>query len=124
MSRGKTTRILFALLSVVLLALPLSTPASAFASAHVTHVMGPKSEAEFVTCDEALHPGGPTGPLRTRDRIRVADQVSQSPARSLLCKDPATYDDDPSHVAAPAAHHRTTRSSTAHSAAALQVFRC
>ncbi|MFF3714065.1 hypothetical protein [Streptomyces phaeochromogenes] len=124
MLRGTTARTLFTVLAAVLLALQLSAPASAFASAHATPVTGPKSEAEFVTCGEALHPGSPTGPLRTRDRIRVADHVPQSPARPLLCKDPATHRDDPSHLAAPAAHHRTTRSSTAHSAAALQVFRC
>ena len=124
MSRGTTVRTLFVLLAAVLLALQLSAPATAFASAHTTHSVGPQSEAEFVTCGKALHPGNPTGPLRTRDRIRVADHVPQTPARSLLCRDPAAYHENPSHSAAPAAHHRTTRSSTAHSVAALQVFRC
>ncbi|WP_151480249.1 hypothetical protein [Streptomyces albicerus] len=124
MLRGTTARTLFVVLAAVLLALQLSAPTTAFASAHKTHAMGPKDEAEFVTCDETVHSDSPTGPLRTRDRIRVADHAPQAPVRFLLCKDPAACAEDPSHSAAPASHHRTTRSSISHSSAALQVFRC
>ncbi|MFJ2257150.1 hypothetical protein ACIOKD_02210 [Streptomyces sp. NPDC087844] len=132
MRRGTTVRTLFAVLAAVLLALQLSAStaafAPAFASAHTPRLAGPgdgpEARAEFVTCGDTSHAHGPTGPLRTRDRIRVADQVPPASARPLLCKDVALAHEDPSHTAAPAAHHRTTRSSSAHSTAALQVFRC
>ncbi|PSM37512.1 hypothetical protein C6Y14_41495 [Streptomyces dioscori] len=136
MRRGTTVRTLFAVLAAVLLALQLSatttTFAPAFASAHTPRLAGPgegtwhvpEARAEFVTCGDTSHSHGPTGPLRTRDRIRVADHVAPAAARLLLCKDVAAVHEDPSHTAAPAAHHRTTRSSGAHSSAALQVFRC
>jgi hypothetical protein len=128
MRRGKTTRTLLALLAAVLLALQLSAPAAAFASAHAPQFTGPETgpeaKAEFVTCAETVHSHGPTGPLRTRDRIRTADHVSPTSVRPLLCKDDTVGHEDPSHAAAPAAHHRTTRSSAAHSTAVLQVFRC
>ncbi|MFE7037325.1 hypothetical protein ACFU9Y_44270 [Streptomyces sp. NPDC057621] len=136
MRRGTTVRTLFAVLAAVLLALQLSATttafAPAFASAHTPRLAGPgegvregpEARAEFVTCGDTSHTHGPTGPLRTRDRIRVADHVAPAAARLLLCKDVTVVHEDPSHTAAPAAHHRTTRSSTAHSSAALQVFRC
>ncbi|MFD6291650.1 hypothetical protein [Streptomyces sp. NPDC060205] len=140
MRRGTTVRTLFAVLAAVLLALQLSAPttafAPAFASAHTPRLAGPgegtrehtwggpEARAEFVTCGDTSHSHGPTGPLRTRDRIRVADHVAPAAARLLLCKDVTAVREDPSHTAAPAAHHRTTRSSAGHSSAALQVFRC
>ncbi|MGN9820946.1 hypothetical protein ACTMUQ_37105 [Streptomyces sp. SD11] len=132
MRRGTTVRTLFAVLAAVLLALQLSASttafAPAFASAHTTPLAGPgdgpQTRAEFVTCGDTSHSHGPTGPLRTRERIRVADHVTPAAARLLLCKDVAVAHEDPSHTAAPAAHHRATRSSAAHSSAALQVFRC
>ncbi|MDQ0773753.1 hypothetical protein QF026_002219 [Streptomyces aurantiacus] len=128
MRRGTTVRTLFAVLAAVLLALQLSAPTTVFASAHTTRFAGPETGpeagAEFVTCGETSRSHGPTGPLRTRDRVRVADHLPASCARPLLAKDAAIGHEDPSHTAAPAAHHRTTRSSTAHSTAVLQVFRC
>jgi len=122
MRRGTTARTLFAVLAAVLLALQLSAPLTAFASAHAARAVGPK--AEFVTCAETVDPHGPTGPLRTRDRMRVADHAPPASARPLLCKDVRVRHEDPSHTSAAAEHHRTTRSSAAHSTAALQVFRC
>ncbi|MEU9186730.1 hypothetical protein AB0D14_19710 [Streptomyces sp. NPDC048484] len=124
MRRGTTARTLFALLAAVLLALQLSAPATAFASAHTTQLIGPEAESEFVTCADTMHSHGPTGPLRTRDRIRATDHVVPTSVRPLLWKVVTVGHEDPSHTAAPAAHHRTTRSSTAHSTAVLQVFRC
>jgi hypothetical protein len=136
MRRGTTVRTLFAVLAAVLLALQLSATttafAPAFASAHtpgsadpeVRPEAGPGATAEFVTCGDTSRSHGPTGPLRTRERIRVADHVAPAAARLLLSKDVAVVREDPSHTAAPAAHHRPTRSSAAHSTAALQVFRC
>ncbi|MFS8197350.1 hypothetical protein ACLVWQ_01555 [Streptomyces sp. CWNU-52B] len=124
MGQGRTARTLFAVLAAVLMALQLSAPTTAFASAHPAQLTGPGTRAEIVTCGEISHSHGPTGPLRTRDRIRVADHVPPSAARPLLCKDVTVGREDPSHSAAPAAHHRTTRSSTTHRTAALQVFRC
>ncbi len=124
MRRGTTARTLFAVLAAVLLALQLSAPTTAFASAHPTRLAGPEAGAEFVTCGETSRSHGPTGPLRTRDRARVADHLPASCARPLLAKGLVVGHEDPSHTAASAAHHRTTRSSTAHSTAVLQVFRC
>jgi hypothetical protein len=132
MRRGTTVRTLFAVLAAVLLALQLSTPTTVFASAHTTRFAGleggpetgAEAGAEFVTCGETSRSHGPTGPLRTRDRARVADHLTASCARPLLAKDVVVGHEDPSVTAAGAAHHRTTRSSTAHSTAVLQVFRC
>ncbi|MBV1938508.1 hypothetical protein ACFWBR_09130 [Streptomyces sp. NPDC060006] len=124
MRRGTTARTLFAVLAAVLLALQFSAPTTTFASAHTTQLMGPESGAEFVTCGKASHSHGPATPLRTRDRVRVADHVPQPSARPPLCGDLTAGHEDPSHTAAPAAHHRATRSSAGHSTAALQVFRC
>ncbi|MFE9681233.1 hypothetical protein ACFYXC_32960 [Streptomyces sp. NPDC002701] len=125
MRRGTTARTLFAVLAAVLLALQLSAPTAVFASTFASvHASPPvAAQAEFVTCAETVHSHGPTGPLRTRERIRVADHVPPASARPPLLRDAAAHE-DPSHASAPAAHHRTTRSSGAHSTAALQVFRC
>jgi hypothetical protein len=128
MRRGTTARTLFAVLVAVLLALQLSAPttafASTFASAHTDRLLGPDPGAEFATCAETAHTHGPTGPLRSRDRIRVADHVPPASTRPVLLKDAVAGHEDPAHTAAPAAHHRTTRSSADRSTAALQVFRC
>jgi len=124
MRRGKTARTLFAVLAAVLLALQLSATTTSFASAHTEQLSDSEAKAEFVTCADNAHSHGPAGPLRTRDRIRASDHVPPTSVRPLLCKDVTAGHEDPSHTAAPAAHHRTTRSSTAHSTAVLQVFRC
>ncbi|GGX51353.1 hypothetical protein [Streptomyces fructofermentans] len=122
MVRGKTARTLFAVLAAVLLALQFSAPSTTFASAHGAHSGGPGAEAEFVACGERANPSHPGGPLRTRDRVRAGDHPPHATVRSPLRGDPADLHGDVSRVTAAA--HRTTRSSTGHSTAALQVFRC
>jgi hypothetical protein len=144
MLRGKTTRFLFMLVATALLALQLFAPTASFASAHTFHSpaakvpavtkTGARNEtasevsdeisariaAETVTCGDADHSGGPTGPLRTRDRHRaVVDSPTEPPLLVPLECDTAV---DPG--AAGAVRYRTSRSSIAHSPAALQVFRC
>ncbi|WP_221360725.1 hypothetical protein [Streptomyces beigongshangae] len=126
MRRGTTLRALFTALAAVLLALQLSAPTTAFAATFATAYAAPLpgSQAEFATCAETTHPHGPAGPLRTRDRVRTADHVPPASARPPLCGDVSVRHEDPSHVSAAAAHHRTTRSCAGRSTAALQVFRC
>jgi len=132
MFRGKTARSVVTLLTAVLLALQFFAPTTSFASAHtVRHaeakaqpapkagIKAPRSETiTFRDCGAA---GTPTVPLRLRDRFRTVDCGPETPERPLLRQDPAAFR---TPVAPGAAHHRTARSSTAHSPAALQVFRC
>ncbi|WP_369232650.1 hypothetical protein AB5J56_11800 [Streptomyces sp. R21] len=131
MVRSTTVRFVLATLSAVLLALQLFAPTASFGSAHsTTHASGAKVTGtaavakradEIVTCGGLEHSAAPTGPLRTRDRHRVAaDSAPEPPARVLLVYDTT--------VSAPTGTdgttHHLSRSSTAHSPAALQVFRC
>ncbi|POX52322.1 hypothetical protein C3488_09275 [Streptomyces sp. Ru72] len=131
--RGTAIRFVLAALSAVLLALQLFAPtASSAASHHKTHVTvaetpeavtGKRTDEadEVVTHDGHEHPASPTGPLRTRDRHRAAaDSTPEPPAIALPAKDVTAAR---SHAATPASL-RISRSSTAHTAAALQVFRC
>ncbi|MFF3904740.1 hypothetical protein ACFYZJ_01785 [Streptomyces sp. NPDC001848] len=133
MVRGATVRFVLTILSAVLLALQLFAPTASFAaSAHQVHLRAAEApEAvtakradetdEVVTCGDHGHPAGPTGPLRTRDRHRAAaDSTPEPPALVPLAHD-ATAVRPP--AASPAALH-ISRSSTAHTPAALQVFRC
>ncbi|TLS41533.1 hypothetical protein FE633_35670 [Streptomyces montanus] len=78
---------------------------------------------ESVSCGTDKHLDGKTPPFRVRDRQRSADSAPQTPTRPLLTRDPTIADGDTSHTVG-AASLRTTRSSAAHSTAALQVFRC
>ncbi|WP_133914609.1 hypothetical protein [Streptomyces sp. NBC_00582] len=135
MFRGTTARTALALLAAVLLALPFFAPTSPFAHAHTVRQVEAKTKTgikpsgkplrdEYVTVRDCGHPGGPADPLRSRDRHRVtatAASAPQEPERALLALDPAAAH-QPVRPAAP--HHRTSRSSAAHSPAALQVFRC
>jgi hypothetical protein len=141
MLRGTTARTQSVLLAAVLLALQLFAPTVSFASAHPTHVIssedrtasetqaraaaGTKSsvDTESVSCGTDKHLHGKTPPFRVRDRQRSADSTPQTPTRPLLTRDPTITDGGTSHTVG-AASLRTTRSSAAHSAAALQVFRC
>jgi hypothetical protein len=133
MVRGTTVRFVLTILSAVLLALQLFAPtASSAAPHHKTHAtaaQAPKAvtgkrtdEADVVlTRGDHEHPASPTGPLRTRDRHRAAaDSTPESPALPLLTNDVTAA--QPSAVTP--ASLRISRSSTAHTAAALQVFRC
>jgi hypothetical protein len=112
MIRGTTARTLFLVLAAVLMSLQLFAPTEAFATAH---------RGEVVSCGEAEHPQKVAPPLGARQRIRDEDLVPEAPARTLLESDPAaSYPSAPPTVS----HHPTSRSSTAHSPAVLQVFRC
>ncbi|MER5431405.1 hypothetical protein [Streptomyces sp. NPDC002588] len=136
MFRGTTARTALALLAAVLLALPFFAPAPPFASAHTvrqveakgqpkTHPSGKTLRDEYVTArDCGLPVGGPADPLRSRDRHRAtacAASAPPEPERALLALDPAA---DRQPVRPPDPRHRPSRSSAAHSPAALQVFRC
>jgi hypothetical protein len=132
MFRGKTARILVTLLTAVLLALQLCAPTTSFASAHTVRHAEAKAQpalkaggkaprSETITYRDCGAAGTPTVPLRLRDRYRPADCGPETPERPLLTQDPAAVR---TQVAPGAARHRTARSSTAHSPAALQVFRC
>ncbi|GAA2381079.1 hypothetical protein [Streptomyces coeruleofuscus] len=141
MYRGTTVRTVVSILAAVLLALQFFAPTASFASAHtpreaeakaqpgtepsgkssrpVTKHSGKALRDEIATC-RAGHHGGPTGPLRTRDRFHSTDPAP-STERPLLRHIPPTA---PEPVTPGVAHERTSRSSTSHTPAALQVFRC
>ncbi|GAA2236829.1 hypothetical protein L0M19_11335 [Streptomyces indiaensis] len=142
MYRGTTARTVVSILAAVLLALQFFAPTASFASAH-THSQseakaqpgtkpsgmssrpGPKAPGkalrdETATC-RAGHHGDPTGPLRTRDRSHTADLTPPGPERPLQRHIRPTA---PEAVRPGTAHHHTSRSSTSHTPAALQVFRC
>ncbi|MFH0174112.1 hypothetical protein ACIA6D_14850 [Streptomyces cacaoi] len=135
MFRGTTTRTVISILAAVLLALPFFAPTSSFAHAHTVRQAEAKTQpgnklsgkamrdeiATFRDCDRS---GGPADPLRTRDRHRAtasAASTPQEPERALLAQDPAAAHQPP-RPGDP--YHRSSRSSAAHSPAALQVFRC
>jgi hypothetical protein len=135
MFRGTTARTVVSILAAVLLALPFFAPTSSFAHAHTARHVEAKTQPgikpsgtslrdEIVTSRTCDPSGAPTDPLRTRDRYRAtltADSAPQERERALLARDPAAAH----HPAGPAApYHRSSRSSTTHSPAALQVFRC
>ena len=130
MFRGTTTRTVIATLAAVLLALQFFAPTASFASAHTVRQVEAKAQPGINLSGKALrdktitfrhcdHPGDPTGPLRTRDRHRAADVTPEDPERPLSAQDPAAE-----HPPVPPRAPRTSRPSTAHSPAALQVFRC
>ena len=132
MFRGKTARTVVTLLTAVLFALQFFAPTATFATAHTARHAEAKAQPGFKLSGKALRTetitfrdcgasGTPSAPLRLRDRLRTADCGPETPARPLLTPDPTAVR---TSVAPGAAHHRTSRSSTAHSPAALQVFRC
>ncbi|SER23750.1 hypothetical protein SAMN04487983_101341 [Streptomyces sp. yr375] len=137
MFRGATARTLISILAAVLLTLPFFAPTSPFAQAHTTRqaeakaqpgikLSGKAKRDELVALRDCDHSDDPTGPLRTREGHRAATTAPvatapQEPERALLAEDPAAAH----QPARPGdSHHRLSRSSTAHSPAALQVFRC
>ncbi|MFJ9862654.1 hypothetical protein [Streptomyces sp. NPDC101165] len=131
MFRGKKARTLLALLATTLLALQFFAPTGTFASAHTLSHAKAKAAPETVrpskparTSASALRDGGctqnPGGGRHLRDRQRgPASGCAQE--HPLIARQTATPR-SPGTSGAP--HHRTTRSSRAHSPAALQVFRC
>nr|WP_030554160.1 hypothetical protein [Streptomyces exfoliatus] len=141
MFRGATARTLVSILASVLLGLQVFAPTSSFASAHTApHVMtrsqpgiNPSGQAprdEIATCRDAGHYGDPTGPLRTRDRYRTADRdryrtAADSAPGALDRPHPRQETSGAGEPGTPrTAPRRTSRSTTAHSPAALQTFRC
>lgn len=132
MFRGATARTVVALLAAALLTLQFFAPTASFASAHTArHVEAkteprnkPRAEAlrdEYVTCGNDRRPGHPSWPLRIRDRHRVVDSGPEVPDRPLLTADP-TAPHEPEARVTP--RRQAPRSLTAHTPAALQVFRC
>ncbi|MFF7314505.1 hypothetical protein [Streptomyces sp. NPDC008137] len=141
MYRGTTARTVVSLLAAALLALQFFAPTAPFASAHTPRkavakaqpgaepsghaarpgILSGKALRDEIADCRAGHLGDPTGPLRTRDRFHHADSAPCAPERARLRHiQPAAQD----QVRAGAAHHRASRSSTSHTPAALQVFRC
>ncbi|MET7452206.1 hypothetical protein ABZT03_09980 [Streptomyces sp. NPDC005574] len=130
MFRGTTVRTVLAVLSAVLLALPLFTPTPSFATAHTTRQAEAKAlpgtalpdtapRTETVTHRHCDHTGGPAGPLRTRDRHRAADLAPEVPERAFPARDPAAPREPLTSAARSA-----PRSVPDRSPAVLQVFRC
>ncbi|WP_180686745.1 hypothetical protein [Streptomyces gossypiisoli] len=135
MFRGTTAtaaRTLFTVLAAVLFALPFFTPPVSFAAAYTarhveanaqpgTKPSGKAPRAEGAAFAGCTHAGDPTGPLRIRDRHRTVDSAPCAPRRPQSARDKGAESD----AAVPdTAYDRMSRSSTAHSPAALQVFRC
>lgn len=138
MFRGVTARVAVSVLAAALLTLQLFAPRVVFASAHTVHVeaeaqfgiqlsgKAPRTSTELsakalhdesVNCRSTGRHGGLTGALC----LRTTDTAPKAPDRQLLRHDPSAEH----QPAGPAdAHPRTSRSSTAHSPAALQLFRC
>ncbi|MGW3653035.1 hypothetical protein [Streptomyces sp. NPDC000878] len=132
MFRGATARIVISLLAATLLALQFFAPTASFASAHTArHAEAkteprnkPRAEAlrdEYVTCGNDNRPNDPSWPLRVRDRHRIVDAGPEAPERPLLAVDPAAPHEPETRVTS---RHQAPRSLTAHTPAALQVFRC
>jgi hypothetical protein len=124
-------RFVLPVLTVLLLALQFNFPTAPFASAHSADASSTESlerhtgagaeeaEREYVTCGPPGYDGDGSRLLHTRDRHRAAAGTApEALSRSLVTGDTeGTY--PPAELA-----RRTSRSSTAHSPAALQVFRC
>lgn len=134
MFRGTTAQTVVSALAAVLFALQLFPPTASFAHAHTVSQAEAKAQPGIKLSGKALRDetltsrhcvpsgnGDPTGPLGTRDRLRLADSGPQAPDRPLLTRDPASAR-EPARPGA--AHQRTSRWSTSHASAVLQVFRC
>ncbi|MFI6013488.1 hypothetical protein ACIBAG_32595 [Streptomyces sp. NPDC051243] len=134
MFRGTTARTAISILAAVLVALQLFAPTASFAKAHTVSQAEAKAQPGIKLSGKALRDetltahlcipsgdGDPTGPLRTRDRLRVADSGPEAPYRPLLTRDPAAKHEP---AGSGTAHQRTSRPSASHTPAALQVFRC
>lgn len=134
MFRGTTARTVVSILAAILLALQFFAPTEYFADAHTVSQAEAKAQPGIKLSGKALRDetltsrhcipsgdGDPTGPLRTRDRLRIADSGPEAPCRPLLTRDPAATHEP---AGTGAAHQRTSRPSVSHTPAALQVFRC
>ncbi|WP_409468940.1 hypothetical protein [Streptomyces sp. HC307] len=132
MFRGRTARTLHSVLTALLLTLPFFTSTASFAHAHTarhaeaaaqsgTTPSGKALRAENAACHHHTQFGDPTGPLRIRDRHRAVDSAPCAPERPLPARDQGAESDASVRSVA---HDHASRPSTAHSPAALQVFRC
>ncbi|MEU5538838.1 hypothetical protein [Streptomyces sp. NPDC020362] len=131
MFRGTTARAVITLFAVALLALQFFAPTGTFASAHTLgHAKAKATSGTALPANtmrngaDTLRDGGctqqPAGAQHLRDRQRgsACGWALERPPISRQTAAPQTPD------ASGASHHSTTRSSRAHSPAALQVFRC
>ncbi|MCZ0986271.1 hypothetical protein [Streptomyces diastatochromogenes] len=131
MFRGTTARTLLALLTAALLALQFFAPTGTFAPAHTLSHAKAKAAPETARLTKPVRKGmgtfreggcsqQPVGDQHLRDRQR-GSASGWAQERPLIARQ-AAAPHTPAASGAP--HHRTTRSSRAHSPAALQVFRC
>lgn len=131
MVRGTTVRFTLTILSAVLLAMQFFAPTASFTSAHRTHVTTAGSPEvvtvkradnpdEVVSCGDLGHLPSPTGPLRARDRNRLCTDSVPEPLASALPTPDVTAVRPSAAGPAPLG---ISRSSVAHTPAALQVFR-
>ncbi|MFB9466441.1 hypothetical protein [Streptomyces cinereospinus] len=131
MFRGTALRPLFTTLVAALLALPLFASPAPFAAAHTARHIEAEAHTGTIPSGTAphvggaafhvfAHPGDPTGPLRIRDRHHSVD----SAPCARPCARPARDTGADIDAAVPSvAYDRTSRPSTAHAPAALQVVR-
>jgi len=129
--RGKAVRFVLAFLMGFLLA-PQSGALPSDAHAHVPEILAHslaeagagEPHGQYGTCGTPDRGGEPNGVLRHRDRHRSATVAApDAPSRSAVTSD-AREMLAPAAVAATGDAQRTSRSWAAHSAPALQVFRC
>ncbi|WP_299527620.1 hypothetical protein [uncultured Streptomyces sp.] len=133
--RGTTARFVISVLTVLLFALHLPTPATLApiaASAAATPAAAPDAPAahpheaagdESVTCGTAGRPGDPNSLLRPDRHRAAAGATPKEPARAAgVHVDRVLY--PPAAVAPPGHAHGVPRSAAGPDAAALQVFRC
>ncbi|MEU9735418.1 hypothetical protein [Streptomyces sp. NPDC048002] len=132
MFRGETARSATPVLVALLIALQFFAPTASFATAHTashaeakggpgSELSGPPPRVESLTPRSCDPPVEPTGPLRPRDRTGPSGCASPTCERPLPPEDSTSV---PGPAAPGGAHHRAARSSSAHTPAALQVFRC
>ncbi|MBP2048144.1 hypothetical protein J2Z21_001068 [Streptomyces griseochromogenes] len=131
MFRGTTARTVITLFTVALLGLQFFTSSGTFASAHTLSHAKAKAVSGTVPSPKPVRNGTdtlrdsgcspqPLGTQHIRDRQRGCP-FGWAPERPPISRQAAAVQ---TPAASGAPHHRTTRSSRAHSAAALQVFRC
>ncbi len=131
MFRGTTARTLVSALAAALLVLQFFAPSTLFAYAHTVGHVEAKAQPGSKLSPKALHNGAiafrdvscsgdPTGPRRTQEQNRSCAAWAGSQEHPFVA--PSTR---AARLTVPsAAQRRTARSSTTHSPAALQVFRC
>ncbi|WP_328563321.1 hypothetical protein [Streptomyces coelicoflavus] len=131
---ARTARTRVPLLAAVLVALQFFAPSASFAFAHTSRdvmanaqpgivLSGPVAHEERATCHDPGRSGHPHGPARVRDRHRT----TATPQPDTTSERPLPHRHTPAAgeplTSGAAAHHRS-RSTTDHSPAALQIFRC